>query len=211
VPGKNIHLDYRHAEGRPERLDELARELVRLGVDVIVARSSLAISAARRATTTIPIVMSATGLDPIEAGFVTSLARPDGNVTGLTLLTRALEPKQLQILKEVVPRLSRVGVLRGASGLTPNEEQDLEAAAGGLQLQLHHVTVRHADDLEKALPEVHRRSAFYVDRLLRGARPADLPVEEPARLFLLVNAKSARAIGLTLPPAVRARADEIIQ
>jgi putative ABC transport system substrate-binding protein len=110
IPGQNIRLEYRYAEGRPERLEGLARDLVRLGVDVIVARATTSIRAAKRVTATIPIVMSATGQDPIQSGLIASLARPGGNVTGLTLLNQELQPKQLQLLKEVVPRLSRVAV-----------------------------------------------------------------------------------------------------
>lgn len=268
IPGQNIRLEYRYAEGTPERLEGLARDLVRLGVDVIVARATPSIRAAKRVTATIPIVMSATGQDPIQSGLIASLARPGGNVTGLTLLNQELQPKQLQLLKEVVPRLSRVAVLSGTSAL-PEKYRQSQAAAAGLGLQLQHVTVQRAGDLDKVfadvagtrigalliradpsvlepntqrivglalknrlpavywlrsypeagglmsygadLIEVHRRSAYYVDRLLRGARPADLPVEEPTKLALVVNVKTARAIGLTFPPSILARADEAIQ
>jgi putative ABC transport system substrate-binding protein len=269
IPGQNVRLEYRYSAGGPERLEGLARDLVRLGVDVIVARATPSIRAATRVTATIPIVMSATGQDPIQAGFIGSLARPDTNVTGLTLRNRELQPKQLQLLKEVVPRLSRVAVLGGAVALPETERQLLETAAAGLDLQLQLVSVQRAGDLDKVfadlagsrvgallvradpsvlepntqrlvalalkyrlpavywlhtypragglmsygadLIEVHRRSAYYVDRLLRGARPADLPVEEPTRLSLVVNVKAARAIGLTLPPSILARVDEVIQ
>ena len=269
IPGQNIRLEYRYSEGVPERLDGLARDLVRLGVDVIVARAAISIWAAKRVTTTIPIVMSASGQDPVQAGLIGSLARPGGNVTGLTLLNDELRPKQLQLLKEVVPRLSRVAVLRGPVALPENDRQNLETAAASLDLELQHVTVQRAADLDKVLAdvagtrigallvladpsvlepntprvvalalkhrlpavywlrsysqagglmsygadlaEVHRRSAFYVDRLLRGARPADLPVEQPTKFALIVNVKSARAIGLTFPPSILVRADEAIQ
>jgi ABC-type uncharacterized transport system substrate-binding protein len=269
IPGQNIRLEYRYAEGGPERLEGLARDLVRLGVDVIVARATTSIRAAKRVTATVPIVMSATGQDPIQSGFIASLARPGGNVTGLTLLNQELQPKQLQLLKEVVPRLSRVAVLGSTYALSEKDRQSLEMAAAGLDLQLQHVTLQRAGDLDKVfadvagtrigallvradpsvlepntqrvvalalkhrlpaiywlrsypqagglmsygadLIEVHRRSAFYVDRLLRGARPADLPVEEPTKLALVVNVKTARAIGLTFPPSILARADEAIQ
>jgi putative ABC transport system substrate-binding protein len=268
-PGQNVRLEYRYAEGAPERLDELARELVRVGVDAIVARSSLAIGAAKRATTTIPIVMSATGQDPIQSGFVASLARPGGNVTGLSLLIQELRPKQLQLLRELVPQVSRVTVLGGTVALTAPERERLETTAAGLDLRLRYVTVKRATDLDKVfadmagagvgallvladpavlepnthrivtlalrhrlpavywlrsypqagglmsygadLIDVHRRSAFYVDRVLRGARPADLPVEQPSKLALVVNLKTATAIGLALPPSILARADEVIQ
>jgi putative ABC transport system substrate-binding protein len=269
IPGQNIRLEYRYAEGGPERLEGLARDLVRLGVDVIVARATTSIRAATRVTATIPIVMSATGQDPIQSGFIASLARPGGNVTGLTLLNQELRLKQLQLLKEVVPRLSRVAVLGSTLALPEMDRQSLETAAAGLDIQLQHVTVQRAGDLDKVfadmagtrigallvradpsvlepnmrrvvalalkhrlpavywlrsypqagglmsygadLIEVHRRSASYVDRLLRGARPADLPVEEPTKLALVVNVKTARAIGLTFPPSILARVDEAIQ
>jgi putative ABC transport system substrate-binding protein len=269
VAGQNIRLEYRYAGGAPEQLERLARDLVQLGADVIVARATPSIRAAKRVTATIPIVMSATGQDPIEAGFIASLARPDSNVTGLTLLNRELQPKQLQLLKEVVPRLSHVAVLHGLVALPERERQNLETAAARLDLQLQHVTVRRAGELDKVfadvvgtrigallvradpsvlesnahrvvalalkhrlpaiywlrsypqagglmsygadLVDVHRRSAFYVDRLLRGARPADLPVEQPTKLALVVNATAAKAIGLTFPPSMLSRADEVIQ
>ena len=269
IPGQSIRLEYRYAEGGHERLEGHARDLVRLGVDVIVARSTPSIRAAKRVTATIPIVMSATGQDPVRSGFIASLARPGGNVTGLTLLNRELQPKQLQLLKEVVPRLSRVLELAGPLPLLEKDRQSLETAAASLGLQLQHVTVERAGDLDKVfadvagarigallvrpdpsvlepntqrvvalalkhrvpavywlrsypqagglmsygadLIEIHRRSAFYVDRLLRGARAADLPVEEPTKLALVVNVKTARAIGLAFPPSILARADETIQ
>ena len=269
IPGQNIRLEYRYAEGKPEQLEGLAHDLVRLGVDVIVARATTSIRAAKRVTAMIPIVMSATGQDPIQSGFIASLARPGGNITGLTLLNQELQPKQLQLLKEVVPRLSRVAVLSGTLALAEKDRQSLEMAAAGLDLRLQHVTAQRPGDLDKVfadmagtrigallvradpsvlepntprvvalalkhrlpavywlrsyphagglmsygadLIEVHRRSAYYVDRLLRGARPADLPVEEPTKLALVVNIKTARAIGLTFPPSILARADEAIQ
>jgi putative ABC transport system substrate-binding protein len=269
TPGQNIHLEYRYAEGKPERLEGLARDLVRLGVEVIVARATTSIRAAKRMTATIPIVMSATGVDPIQSGFVASMARPGGNVTGLTLLNEELQLKQLQLLKEVVPWLSRVAVLGGPVAVSEKDRQRLDRAAASLNLQLEHVTVERAGDLDKVLAdmagigiggllvrgdpsvlepntqrivafalkhrlpavywlrsypeagglmsygadliEVHRRSAYYVDRLLRGARPADLPVEGPTKLALVVNVKTARAIGLTFPPSILVRADEAIQ
>lgn len=270
IPGQTIRIDYRYAQSSPEQLDELARDLVRLGVDVIVGRATPAIRAAKQATTTIPIVMSASGHDPVHLGFVASLARPGGNITGLTLLNQDLPAKQLQLLKEVVPRLSRVAVLGSrAFPLPPKGREDVKAAAEVLNVQLDHVDLTGADDLDETfaamardrvggllvrsdpfilepnakrvialalkyrlpamywlhaypqagglmsygadLPAVHQRSAFYVDRLLHGARPVDLPVEEPSKLALYVNLKTARAIGLTLPPAILGRVDEFIQ
>jgi putative ABC transport system substrate-binding protein len=261
TPGQTIRIDYRYAESKPERLDELAADLVRLRVDVIVARATPSIRAAKQTTTTIPIVMSASGHDPVLLGFVASFARPGGNITGLTLLNQDLPAKQLQLLKEAVPRVSRVTVLGSrAFPLPPKGHQDLQAAAKLLGLELQHIDFAAAYDLDETfaamvrtgvegllarsdpyilepstrqvvglalkhrLPaiywldtypqagglmsygadifEVHRRSAFYVDRILRGARPVDLPVEEPSKFALVVNLKTARAIGLKLPLAI---------
>ncbi len=270
TPGQTIRIEYRYAEGKPERLDGLARDLVRLRVDVIVARATASIQAAKRATPTIPIVMSATGVDPVQLGLVASLARPGGNITGLTLLNQDLYAKHLELLKEVIPRLSRVAVIASPGApLTPAGHEGLEAGARLLGLELHHVEVRAADQIDAAfadivrarvgallvradpfvleanaprvaalalrhriplmswlqtfpqvgalmsygadLPSVHRRSAFYVDRLLRGARPADLPVEEPTRFTLALSLRTARTLGLTIPPAIMARANEVIR
>lgn len=270
VSGQTVRIENRYAGGKPERLGELARDLVHLGVDVIVARATPSIRAAKQATATIPIVMSASGHDPVQLGFVGSLARPGGNITGLTLLNQDLPAKQLQLLKELVPGLSRVRVLGSRAFALPQKgRQDVEAAAKALGLQLQHLDLAGAEDLDRTfsnmarasiggllvrsdpfvlepnakrvvalalkhrlpavywtdtyvhagglmsygadLLDVHRRSAFYVDRLLRGARPIELPVEEPSRLSLVVNIKTAQAIGLNLPPSILARADEIIR
>jgi putative ABC transport system substrate-binding protein len=269
IPGRNVRLEYRYGEGNLRQLEEQARELVHLPADVIVARSTAAIRAARQATPTVPIVMSASGLDPIEIGLVTSLARPGGNVTGLTLLIADLLIKQLELLRETVPRLSRVAVLGGTgSPLTPKGRQDLDAAARGVGVRLFYLDVQTQKDLEPAFEEiarwradgllvradpvvleahqrrvvalaekhrlpatywlytyadaggllsygadlfsVHERSAVFVDRILRGARPAELPIEEPSKFDLIVNLGAARALGLTISPSVRARASRII-
>lgn len=269
VSGQTIRIEYRYAEGRPERLEELARDLVRLRVDVIVARATASIRAAMQATAAIPIVMSASGLDPVELGFVSSLARPGGNVTGLTTVNQDLYVKQLELLKEVIPRLSRVAVVGSpGSPLSAKGHQNLEAAARILGLELRHVQVRSADQIDHVFADVvrarvgallvradpfvlepnirrvvalalkyklptvywlhtfpqvggfmsygadlfsvHRRSAFYVDRLLRGARPAELPVEEPTKFGLVLNLKTARALGLSIPSSFMARANEVI-
>ena len=270
TPGETVRLDFRYAEGKPERLDGLATQLVRAGPDVIVARATASIRAARQATSTIPIVMSGAGIDPVQGGFVASYARPGGNITGLTLLSQELLVKQLQLLKELVPRLTRVTVLGSrAAPLLPQVGRDLQAAAERLDIELRHVDLTAASELDEAfaasaragaggvvlradpyiletnarqvvglalkhrlpaaywldtyshaggllsygadLLEVHRRAAYYVDRLLRGARPGDLPIEEPSTFALVVNTKTARAIGLAFPASVLARASEVIQ
>jgi putative ABC transport system substrate-binding protein len=270
IPGKTIRIDSRHADGKQERLTILAGELVSAHVDVIVARATPSIRAAQRATTTVPIVMSATGLDPVEAGFVTSLGRPGRNMTGLTLLTQDLLAKQLELLKEIRPALSSVVVLGStATPLPQSGRHTLDAAARAMGVTWRQVDVRTAGDLEGAIAdigrrpavgllvradpfvlepnakrvvslalkhrlpavywiytyvedgglvsygadlfEIHRRSAYFVDRILKGARPAELPVEEPNKFSLTINLKTARALDLTLPPSILARANEVIQ
>ena len=270
TPGRNLRLEYRYAEGDERQMLEQARELVALPADVIVARTSAAIRVAKQVTTTVPIVMSASGLDPIELGLVASLARPGGNVTGLTLLAQDLLVKQLELLREAVPRLTRVGVL-GSTGarLPPGGRQQLDAAAKAVGVQLVYVDVHGPGDIDSvfenlvrsrvdgllvradpivleadhrrvvALAErhrlpavywlytyaeagglmsygadlfsVHERSAAFVDRILRGARPGDLPIEEPSKFDLIVNLEAARPLGLTIPPSIRARATRILR
>ena len=269
VPGRTIQVEYRYAGGNTDRLDQHARELAALPAAVIVARANRAILAATRATTTIPIVMGGAGQDPVEAGWVASLARPGGNVTGLTLLVQDLLAKQLELLRQVAPHVAKVAVIGSASApLGATSRQKLDTAAQTMGVHLHYLDVQSASDIEPVfdqmqrarvggvlvradpivleanqlrfvsraaglrvpamywlasyvragglmsygpdLSAVHERSASFVDRILRGARPGDLPIEEPAKFDLLVNGRTARTLGLTLPPSLLARASEVL-
>jgi putative ABC transport system substrate-binding protein len=272
IEGQNIAIEYRYAEGKRDRLPELAADLVRLKVDIIIVASGDAtIQAAKNATKTIPIVMAGTGSDPVRAGHVESLARPGGNVTGLTNLTRELGGKRLELLKEAVPKLSRVAVLYDpASPPSLHEVKELlPADARALKLTIQPWEIRSVDDfdevfaalnkqrpdglypltagavmrpnrkrivdfaLKSRLPSVssseefvdagglmsyaaddadsYRRVAYFVDRILKGAKPADLPVEQPTKFEFIINLKTAKQIGLTIPPGVLARATKIIR
>ena len=270
IEGKNIAIEYRFAEGENDRLPELASELIRLKVDLIVVSSAVPALAANRATTTIPIVMTSIG-DPVAAGLVVSLARPGGNVTGFSGLASGLSTKRLEILKDAVPKLARVGLLRPPAASTPRNLQlkELRTAAVALNLKLEEIdTPADAKGLESAfqtakqkqvdgimttgarsffterkrivelagkyrLPSIYyqrefvdegglmsygadftdlwRRAAGYVDKILKGAKPADLPVQQATKFEFVINLKTAKQIGLTIPPNVLVRADRVIK
>jgi putative ABC transport system substrate-binding protein len=270
IEGQNIAIEYRSSDGKQDRQPELAAELVRLKVDlIVVAGGDTVIRSAQNATKTIPIVLTGSGSDPVKAGCVESLARPGGNVTGITNLSRELGGKRLELLKEAVPKVARLAVLYDPAipGTTREVKEDLPAAARALGLTVRSWVVRDADGFDRVfaalskerpdglyapgggrpanekripgfalksrLPSVYgiraavdagglmyygadvvdgyRRVAYFVDRILKGAKPADLPVEQPTKFEFVINLITAKQIGLTIPPEVLARASKLIK